>query len=706
MNKTINLMLLFILCLEFCLKFLYTSNYFSIGISCFILMGLFLFAKYFKKTQMKLPWFYLGGLIFSLNFVVLENKFIHYLLNFLITYHAIILTMNWAESESFVVKKNTRSSIDIGINRYSICFISVLVSVYLAMTGSSDLVKPIVFDCLGFLLLGCNLFLLMVSYIVTRFKNPQRSISLVFSSTIIAVLILLISGPYVISTLTPNLLKMPIQNARTNNSENSSKNNNQRNNQGNRQQEAGYTNDVTLSKRTDISKNHMPDAFLILDSEDDKVFLKPGKIYLRGAAFDTFSSNTWSNYYDNSQWFEDGIDNQADGVIRLQETPKKLHAIKHTVFLLNGEHGNILALPNISEIYMDKILAEDNDTYYLPNQTGHQVSYKLTSAYTTYEDIDKKNLVFGKKSKKYLSLMGNVSAKIKATTESLFKPDIEDTEKIESILYYFRQNFRYSLVTKNDEDIDPLENFFYNEKAGHCELFATALVMMLRSAGIPSRLCAGYCGGELNKNLNAYVFYTDEAHAWVEVYIEGYGWVVMDSTPQAAHGSSVDENSADANIAFNPNSFFEVGPNTEKINKSKLSKGLFGILEVLFTSASKDPMLLINLILLTYPISFFFILGILKILRYERSKQNNEILSSLDFIKEIYKKFGHKPKGQTFLEYLDKLKENKSVKDELDEIMVYYYSINYGKTSRSTEFENKIIIELSKLKNEKQIAKS
>lgn len=703
MNNKLNIILALILILEFILQFLFSCNYISLGISGFIFVSLFLFSKYFYRTKKKLPWFYLSGLIFALNSIVLSNLFQHYLLNLLITYHAILLALNWSDTEISVSKSNTKRTIDVGINRYSICFISIIISVYLAMSGSSTIVKPIYFDCIGFLLLGLNLFLLMISYVLNRFKNFAKSVNLVFSSTVIAVLILLISGPYVISTFTPNLLVVPKQNSRTSSETPFKKTRKPKNNK----QEVGYTNDLTLTKKTDISQNHIADVFLKLDSVDDKVFLKPGKIYLRGAGFDTYLDNKWVNYYDNSQWFEDGVDNSADGVIRLQETPKNLHAIKHSVYLLNGGHGNIIALPNISEIYMDKILVEENETYFLPILTGNQISYKLTSAYTTYEHIDKRNLVHGKKSKKYLSILGTVGAKIRDTTLSLFNNEKTDVDKIESILYYFRQNYRYSLVTHNEQDIDPLENFFYHEKVGHCELYATAMVLMLRSAGIPARLCVGYCGGAYNQTMDAYVFYADEAHAWAEVYFDGYGWVVLDSTPSSAVGAAeIDDDKSNQGIEFNSSHFMEFGPNTEKINKSKIDKGLLGMLEVLFLSASKDPMLMVNLILLTYPISFFFILGILKILRYKRRRQKAEILSSPDFIKEIYKKFGQKPKGQTFLEYLDKLKEKQSVKNELDEIMNYFYEISYGKSNRDNEHEKNVILEISKLKKPVKIVPS
>ena len=698
MKNKINVILFLILILEFLLQFLLTGNKYSPVYASGLLIGVFLIANYCYKHQKKLPWLYLSVLIILVNTYTLENILNHNLISLLITFHLILLAINWSVSDQIDLTKTNKNSIDVGINRYSICFVSILISVYLAMSGKSELVIPLVFDGLGFILLSLNLVFLMISNAFGRFKILQSSIKVIFSSTVIALLILLISGPYIISTFAYKLIY--IQNK--SNLDSSPDAAVKKIKKNLKKQEIGYSNDLQLSKKSDLTKKHNPEVYLKLDSADDKAFLKPGKIYLRGASFDTYLNNTWSHYYDRSQWLEDGVDNAADGVIRIQETPKNLHAIKHTVYLLNGWHGNIIALPNISEIYMDKILMEENETYFLPKMTGNQVAFKMTSAYIAYEDMEKKNLVVGKKIAKYLSLLGEVSEKIKNTTNSLFKPNMSDQEKIESILYYFRQNFRYSLVTLNPQERDPLENFFYFEKSGHCELYATSLVVMLRSAGIPSRVCVGYCGGEEIPNSDAYVFYTDQAHAWVEVFFEGYGWVVLDSTPGTS-GLVNEENKADPNIAFNPAEFAEIGPNDEKINDSKIAKGIFGWLEVLLLSGSKNPLLMINFMLLTYPISFFFIFGITKVLNYGKKNQDIEILLNPNFIKVIYKKFGKKPKGLTFLEYINKLKEDQKINTELDEIINYYYAVSYGKTKRNAATEKNIIIEVDKIKKVQKI---
>lgn len=77
----------------------------------------------------------------------------------------------------------------------------------------------------------------------------------------------------------------------------------------------------------------------------------------------------------------------------------------------------------------------------------------------------------------------------------------------------------------------PLEDFLFRYKSGHCEYFASAMVLLLRSQGIPARLVTGFLGGEYNRLEGYYVVRQVNAHAWVEAWIEGEGWRTFDATP-------------------------------------------------------------------------------------------------------------------------------------------------------------------------------
>jgi hypothetical protein len=73
--------------------------------------------------------------------------------------------------------------------------------------------------------------------------------------------------------------------------------------------------------------------------------------------------------------------------------------------------------------------------------------------------------------------------------------------------------------------------FLFDVKTGYCEQFATAEILMLRSLGIPARLATGYTTGDYDAVLNQAVVRERDAHAWVEVFFAGHGWVPVDPTP-------------------------------------------------------------------------------------------------------------------------------------------------------------------------------
>jgi hypothetical protein len=85
---------------------------------------------------------------------------------------------------------------------------------------------------------------------------------------------------------------------------------------------------------------------------------------------------------------------------------------------------------------------------------------------------------------------------------------------------------------------DPLAGFLFTQKRGHCEYFASAMTIMLRTLGIPSRLVNGFLPGQYNDISGMYVVRASEAHSWVEAYFPGYGWMTFDPTPAAGQTSA------------------------------------------------------------------------------------------------------------------------------------------------------------------------
>ena len=92
-------------------------------------------------------------------------------------------------------------------------------------------------------------------------------------------------------------------------------------------------------------------------------------------------------------------------------------------------------------------------------------------------------------------------------------------------------DYRYSLEMRAGGP-DPVSDFLFNVRAGHCEYFATAMALMLRTLGVPTRIVNGFQPGEYNAAADAYVVRQADAHSWVEVYfVEEDVWVAFDPTP-------------------------------------------------------------------------------------------------------------------------------------------------------------------------------
>ena len=104
-------------------------------------------------------------------------------------------------------------------------------------------------------------------------------------------------------------------------------------------------------------------------------------------------------------------------------------------------------------------------------------------------------------------------------------------DKASAIRSYLISHYSYTLDLSGSHGTDPLANFLFVRRAGHCEYFASAMTVMLRSIGIPARYVTGFLPGEYNDLGGDYIIRESDAHSWVEVYFPTYGWVTFDPTP-------------------------------------------------------------------------------------------------------------------------------------------------------------------------------
>ena len=108
----------------------------------------------------------------------------------------------------------------------------------------------------------------------------------------------------------------------------------------------------------------------------------------------------------------------------------------------------------------------------------------------------------------------------------------EPVQRIDAIVGHLQSGYRYTLAPGAFKTGDPLAEFLFEKKAGYCEYFASAAVILLRAQGVPARFVKGLAVGEqTDQGGGLHVVRESDAHAWVEAWVAGRGWVEADPTP-------------------------------------------------------------------------------------------------------------------------------------------------------------------------------
>ncbi len=131
----------------------------------------------------------------------------------------------------------------------------------------------------------------------------------------------------------------------------------------------------------------------------------------------------------------------------------------------------------------------------------------------------------------YLELPPSLDPRIPSLAGQITAQADNNYAKATAIESYLRTHYKYTLQLSRIVPHDPLAEFLFERKQGHCEYFASSMAVMLRSLGIPSRIVNGFSTGEFNDLTSQYVVRASDAHSWVEAFFPGHGWIAFDPTP-------------------------------------------------------------------------------------------------------------------------------------------------------------------------------
>jgi protein-glutamine gamma-glutamyltransferase len=130
----------------------------------------------------------------------------------------------------------------------------------------------------------------------------------------------------------------------------------------------------------------------------------------------------------------------------------------------------------------------------------------------------------------YLQLDG-ASLRLRELANRLSENASGTVAKALALEQHLRTSYAYSYETIAQQNYTPLDWFLFESRRGHCEFFASALAMMLRAVGIPSRVATGFTLGDPNPITGFHEVRALDGHAWVEAFIEGQGWLMLEPTP-------------------------------------------------------------------------------------------------------------------------------------------------------------------------------
>ena len=197
---------------------------------------------------------------------------------------------------------------------------------------------------------------------------------------------------------------------------------------------------------------------------------------------------------------------------------------------------------------------DNDDSIYTRFQTLRRIQYDVLSEIPDRTQLlnrsSQEESVPPQIDNRYLQLPPDLDTRIKQLAQNITASGDSISEKASLVEGYLKRNYSYTLNLTWTPGEQPISTFLFEAKAGHCEYFASSMAILLRAAGIPTRLVNGFLMGEYNPVGGDYIVRQSDAHSWVEVYVPGRGWTEFDPTPP-------DPNHREMNLAMQVSQYID-----------------------------------------------------------------------------------------------------------------------------------------------------
>ncbi|MDK2744396.1 MAG: DUF3488 and transglutaminase-like domain-containing protein [Nitrospira sp. BO4] len=260
------------------------------------------------------------------------------------------------------------------------------------------------------------------------------------------------------------------------------------------------------------------------------------RLYVRGVAFDRYDGQRWTNKLN----YRRNLNEEVAGtfVVRGSRSslPSRFGEVIHQKILLEPLDTPVLFGAPFIESVNGRFPTVQSDligSVYLPFPSSSRIEYTVVSRSNPVLPVDlgSEPGQYSESFARHFLQLPTYSERIGALARDITQTQRSLYEKTAAIQTYLTHNYRYSLDAPLAEQDQPLEEFLFSRKTGYCEHYATAMVIMLRTMGIPARLVTGFLATEWNEYGNYYLVRQQDAHAWVEVHLPHSGWIMMDPTP-------------------------------------------------------------------------------------------------------------------------------------------------------------------------------
>lgn len=302
---------------------------------------------------------------------------------------------------------------------------------------------------------------------------------------------------------------------------------------------------------------------------------------------------------------------------------------------------------------------------------------------------------------KWLQLPPEFNPRTQAMGRTLRANASSDTQIINRTLQFFNSQPFYYTLRPARLGRQAIDDFIFETKSGFCEHYASAFVVLMRSAGIPARLVAGYLSNGI-KDSKVRVLQSD-AHAWAEVWLKGRGWVRQDPTAYI-HPSRVDPDASNPILESTPNSFLGfLGLNWRKnifladqFWRNNIldfdAQGQEKIFNMFGLDKSSRPLITAAALAIILFISLAW-QRLTKLNLFNRRSINNDIIANM--IRQRCNRAGIQASPGTTLRALAQLSRSRIHPDDVNElldIVFEYERITYGQTSTIEDKDKRKLI--------------